>query len=148
MPTAIRQLAERVSVVATSAVYESVPVGTVEQPVFWNVAVLVEWTGTAVALKQILSEIEQQLERVRVADPNAPRTIDIDITLFGQQTFEYEGRQVPDPELLEYAHIAVPSAEIIPNWPHPITHEPIASIAQKLQQQQPNALIHQGTLQW
>lgn len=148
LPEAVRLLAERMTVTETSAVYESVPVGTLHQPVFWNAAVLVEWDNDAVVLKRILGQIEQQLGRVRVADPNAPRTIDLDITLFGEQVFEYAGRHIPDPELLEFAHIAVPSAEIIPNWKHPITGATIASIAQDLLRQQPNALTKWGALKW
>lgn len=148
LPEAVRLLAKHVGILATSSVYESIPVGTLDQPAFWNAAVLIEWTNDVFALKQILSEIEQQLGRVRVADPNAPRTIDLDITVFGEQIFEYEGRQIPDPELLQYAHIAVPSAEIIPTWNHPITNESIATIAQRLQQRQPNALIKKHALQW
>jgi 2-amino-4-hydroxy-6-hydroxymethyldihydropteridine diphosphokinase len=148
MPAAVRLLATVMTVLATSSVYESVPVGTLAQPAFWNAAVLVEWAADAVTLKEQLSGIEQQLGRVRVADPNAPRTIDLDITLFGDQVFEYAGRQIPDPDLVVYAHIAVPSAEIIPTWRHPVTHETIATIAENLQNMQPDALRKQGTLQW
>ena len=148
VPEAVRLLGERVTILAVSSVYESAPVGTLAQPAFWNAAVLIEWSDDALALKEILSEIEQKLKRVRVVDSNAPRTIDLDITLFGEQVFEYAGRQIPDPELLEYAHIAVPSAEIAPTWNHPITGEPLRTIATRIQTQQPNALIKKESLQW
>ena len=147
-PAAMRLLAKRVQILATSAVYESQPVGTLNQPAFWNAATLIEWSDDVVALKLILGEIEQQLGRIRVADPNAPRTIDLDITLFGDDVFEYAGRQIPDPELLEYAHIAVPSAEIIPNWQHPITRETLTTIAATIVKKQPNAITKIGALQW
>ncbi len=148
LPSAVRLLARRVPIIAASSIYESLPVGTLDQPIFWNAAVLIEWAGDAFTLKRVLGEIEQQQGRVRVADPNAPRTIDLDITLFGEQAFEYDGRQIPDPDLLQYVHIALPAAEIVPTWKHPVTGEPITKIAKNLQNRQPNALTKLGALQW
>ena len=138
LPEAVRLLRERVEIVAKSAVYETAPVGTTDQPPFWNAAILIEWSADAVALKQQLGDIEQQLHRVRTDDPNAPRTIDIDITLFGRDVFEYGGRPIPDPELLEFAHIAVPVADVVGEWAHPVTGERIAETAGRLNR--PNAI--------
>ena len=58
------------------------PEGYTEQPDFINCAFLIQTTLTADALKQQLLSIESQLGRVRTANKNGPRTIDLDITVF------------------------------------------------------------------
>ena len=138
MPAAVALLRDRVQVVAVSAVYETVPVGLEEQPNFWNTAVHLQTPLSATQLKtQVLAAIEQRLKRVRLADKNAPRTIDLDIVLFNDEVFDYDGgdgrlRHVPDPDLLKFAHVAVPIAELAPKLLHPETAEPLQSIAQRL----------------
>ena len=138
LPTAVALLRDMAKVVAVSTVYESVPVGLKEQPDFWNMAVHLQTALSASQLKtQVLAAIEQSLKRVRLADKNAPRTIDLDIVLFNDEVFDYDGgdgrlRHVPDPDLLKFAHVAVPIAELAPKMLHPETAEPLQSIAQRL----------------
>ncbi len=65
--------------------------GKTDQPNFLNAAVLIETDLTAAELKeQVLQVIERELGRVRTADKNAPRTIDLDIALFGDQVLMTE----------------------------------------------------------
>lgn len=138
MPLAVRLLRKMCRVVALSSVYETIPVGLRDQPNFFNVAILLETEMEASALKEeVLSEIERRLQRQRGANKNAPRTIDADIVLFNDEVFDYCGaggrqRHVPDPDLLNFAHVAVPVAELAPDLPHPETAEPLASIAARL----------------
>jgi len=133
MPAAVRMLQELCFLVAISTVYETLPMGLPDQPNFFNLAVLVETTLQPGELKsQVLDYIEETLERVRMPDRNAPRTIDVDLTLFNEEVLDYNGHHIPDPDLLRFAHVAVPIADIAPALHHPETGEQMASIAARL----------------
>jgi 2-amino-4-hydroxy-6-hydroxymethyldihydropteridine diphosphokinase len=138
LPLAVRFLSKLCHVAAVSPVYETVPVGPSDQPNFFNAAVLVETEIGPIEFKEVvLSKIERRLQRQRTADKNAPRTIDADIVLFNDEVLDYgrpgsRQRHIPDPDLLEFAHVAVPVAQLAPNMPHPETGEPLATIAGRL----------------
>jgi len=126
---AVRLLAERCKILAISPVYQTRPVGTVDQPDFYNAAALIETNLSAAALKtQVLADIEQTLHRVRTSDKNAPRTIDLDIALFGSEILELGHRHIPDPDLLTYPHVAVPVADLAPQFVHPETGQTLQEI--------------------
>lgn len=140
LPLAVQLLREMCVVTAVSPVYETIPVGLLNQPNFLNTAVLIQTDLTAPQLKQgPIAAIETQLRRMRTDDPNAPRTIDVDIILFNDELFEYDGgdgriRQIPDPDLLKFPHVAVPVADLLPEMPHPQTGKSLSQIAQHLLQ--------------
>ena len=153
LPEAVRLLRELTTVVEVAGVYETAPVGLLEQPVFWNTAVLIHTPLSPAAIKvQILSEIERRLGRVRQADKNAPRTIDLDIVLFNAEVGEYDAgdgrlRPIPDPDLLKFAHVAVLVAELAPDLPHPITGEPLRAIAARLSSTKAIAIFRRADIQ-
>lgn len=133
LPESIRLLAQMCHVVAISPVYETLPVGLPAQPNFFNAAVIVETELQPAALKKrVLAAIEERLKRVRTGDKNAPRTIDLDLALFNDEVCEYEGHQVPDPDVLRFAHVAVPIADMAPGLRHPQTGETMRTIARRL----------------
>lgn len=139
LPRAVELLAATGQLVDVSSVYETVPVGLLEQEHFLNAAVLLHTSQTPEQLKRgILTDIETQLKRVRQADKNAPRTIDLDIAWYDDRSLAYGGpdgrlRHVPDPDLLRFAHVALPVAELLPaDATHPDTNEPIHDIAERL----------------
>ncbi len=133
LPQAVRLLAAQGRLLAVSAVYETAPVGHPDDPAFFNAAVALETALPPAELKQqVLAGIEQQLGRQRSADPNAPRTIDIDISLYDQAILDLGKRHIPDPEILCFAHVAVPLAELAPGYRHPETGETLAQIAQRV----------------
>jgi 2-amino-4-hydroxy-6-hydroxymethyldihydropteridine diphosphokinase len=130
---AIRLLALHTRLVSVSSVYETAPVGKTDQPNFLNAAALVETELTAAELKsRVLQSIERQLGRVRTYDKNAPRTIDLDITLYNDEILELGSRHIPDPDLLRYPHIAVPMADLAPGLKHPETGQTLLEIAAQL----------------
>ena len=141
---AMRRLASRCKLLAHSPVYETAPVGggwrrdadrahAIDQPNFLNAVVLIETDLAAAKLKaQVLQVIEQELGRVRTADKNAPRTIDLDITLFDDQVLDVGQRHIPDPDLLKHPHIAVPLADLAPQYRHPETGQTLQEIAERL----------------
>ncbi len=133
LPEAVRRLAAHCRVLAVSPVYETAPVGKTDQPNFLNAAVLIETDLSAEALKtQVLQAIERELGRIRTVDKNAPRTIDLDIALYGDAVLDLGPRHIPDPDILRYPHIAVPLADLAPDLCHPETGQTLAEIARNL----------------
>lgn len=136
LPKSIWLLAQQCRVVAVSPVYETLPVGLPDQPNFFNAAVIVETEmQPAVLKKSVLAYIEERLKRMRTPDKNAPRTIDLDLALFNDEICEYDGHEVPDPDVLRFAHVAVPIADMAPHMLHPKTGEPMRVIARRLMRQ-------------
>jgi 2-amino-4-hydroxy-6-hydroxymethyldihydropteridine diphosphokinase len=133
LPEAVRLLAAHGRLLAVSAIYETAPVGNPDDPTFFNAAVALETALSPVELKQqVLAGIEQRLGRQRSADPNAPRTIDIDISLYDDAILHLGKRHIPDPEILRFAHVVVPLADLAPAYRHPETGESLAAIADRV----------------
>jgi 2-amino-4-hydroxy-6-hydroxymethyldihydropteridine diphosphokinase len=131
---AIEQMAAQTRLIAVSSVWETKPVGLAEQPNFLNAAVIVETSLTAEQFKQeVIGPIEQRLGRVRQADKNAPRPIDIDIMLFNCQILQLDQRHIPSPEIIERPFVAIPLAEIAPDYQHPEVGQTLAEIARKFE---------------
>jgi len=130
-----------------SGVYETAPVGLADQPNFMNAAVLLATPLSAAELKyRELARIERQLKRERTANKYAPRTIDVDISLFNHDILTLGQRAIPDPAILMMAHIAVPLADLDPDYVHPLTGETLAAIAARLRSQTPLKLRQDVTL--
>jgi 2-amino-4-hydroxy-6-hydroxymethyldihydropteridine diphosphokinase len=99
-------------------------------PNFLNTVVAVRTQLPPDLLKSlILRRIERQLGRVRTANKNAPRTIDLDILV-------YEG-QVLDPKIWSYVFVAVPLAELLPHLRNSQTGETLEQAAKRLSEQTP-----------
>jgi len=105
--------AEGVEVLAVSEFSETDPVGVVDQPRFLNGAVTVETTLSARGLLDALLAIEQSLGRERV-ERWGPRTIDLDLLLYGDEIVDEPGLRVPHPRLHERRFALEPLAELDP----------------------------------
>lgn len=103
-----------------------------QQPAFHNLAVRVRTSMQPDQLRRTLRTIERQLGRIRTADKFAARPIDIDISLFDESILNPEGDAIPDPDIACFPHVAIPLAEIAPDWILPITGERLDSIAGRL----------------
>ena len=123
---------------AVSRVYETVPLaadGTPipDQPPFLNAAAWLRCdahTCPPLVLKfEVLRAVETQLGRVRTADKFAPRPMDLDIALYADRVLKTPRLTLPDPDILRRAHVALPLADLAPDWLHPLTHEPLRAIA-------------------
>lgn len=133
MPAAVTLIGERCRLLAVSPVYETLPMGLRDQGNFFNAAVLVETERSPGELKEeVLDWLETKLGRVRQNDKNAPRTIDADLTLYNDAILDYTGHHVPDPDLLRFAHVAVPVADLLPDARHPETGERLPELAERL----------------
>jgi 2-amino-4-hydroxy-6-hydroxymethyldihydropteridine diphosphokinase len=106
--------ADDVEVVATSQLRETAPVGVVDQPGFLNGAVAVETTRTARELLDLLLEIERSLGRVR-AERWGPRTIDLDLLVYGPDVVDEPGLRVPHARLHERRFALDPLADLDPD---------------------------------
>lgn len=129
---AVEGLARAVEIVRVSQVYESDPVGAPGSPRFLNAAVRARTGVTAAELKhRLLRPLEARLGRRRSADPNAPREIDLDILLFGEEVLHDVAREleIPDPELARAAHVLLPAAEVAPEAVHPELRVTLARLA-------------------
>jgi 2-amino-4-hydroxy-6-hydroxymethyldihydropteridine diphosphokinase len=141
LPMAIERLKALGRLVAISSVYQSPAVGPVRQEDFLNAAALIETELKPLEIRAKLRQIEADLGRVRPeklagypveAAKYAPRTIDLDLCLLGGMILDKPDLTLPDPDLLTRAHLAVPMAELAPDLPHPITGEPLQTIADRL----------------
>lgn len=135
LPLAVERLAERVELVGCSRVYESEAKGAPDTPVFLNAAVSLTTTLSPLRLKmEVLRPLETALGRVRTDDPNEPRTIDLDLSLFGRLVVDDPtgGLVLPDPEILTCAHVALPLTDLAPSFVHPTTGEMLREIAVRL----------------
>lgn len=99
---------------ARSSLYRSAPVGYADQPDFINAVAMIETTLAPHALLDAVLAIERVNGRVREF-PNAPRTLDLDIVLYGDVVLQEPGLTIPHARMLERAFVMVPLAEIAPD---------------------------------
>lgn len=116
---AIARLADLGAVVAVSSFYETEPVELTAQPWFLNCAVTLDTEKMPKQLLTGILDIEQGMGRRRV-QTKGPRTIDIDILLFGSSIVETKGLTIPHPALHERRFVLEPLAEIAPEVRHPV----------------------------
>jgi 2-amino-4-hydroxy-6-hydroxymethyldihydropteridine diphosphokinase len=107
---ALRQM-PRTRLSAASSLYRSAPVGVSPQPDFINAVVRIETQLTARQLLEELITTEARFGRERPF-PGAPRTLDLDLLLYSDQTIEEPGLLVPHPRMHERAFVLLPLAEI------------------------------------
>ena len=103
-----------IRVVAVSSFRETEPVGYVDQPRFLNAATAVETELDARGLLDALLAVEHGLGRTREGPRFGPRTIDLDLLLFGDAEVDEPGLTVPHPRLHERAFVLEPLAELDP----------------------------------
>ena len=97
-----------------SSLYRNPPAGYLDQPEFVNAVAEIETRLAPHDLLEQLLAIERAHGRVRDV-PNGPRTLDLDILLYGEQTVHEPELTIPHPRMLERAFVLVPLAEIAPD---------------------------------
>ena len=105
--------ADDVEVLAVSQLRETEPVGVVDQPPFLNGAVAIETARAPRDLLDMLLEIERSLGRVR-EERWGPRTIDLDLLVYGDEVVDEPGLRVPHPHLHQRRFALVPLVELAP----------------------------------
>jgi 2-amino-4-hydroxy-6-hydroxymethyldihydropteridine diphosphokinase len=115
-----------------SSYRDTTPVGvTAPQPVYLNAAVVGETRLAPRALLDVLLAIERQRGRERPY-PNAPRSLDLDLILFGDYVLEAEGLAIPHPRFRERRFVLEPLAELAPELVDPVTGLTIAQLLGRL----------------
>ena len=117
-----------VTITAISNFYRTSPVGKREQPEFINGVVKIKTNFKPRLLKfDVLRNIEKCLGRVRSIDKYTPRTIDLDLILYGSLVIDEPDFHLPDPIIRLYPFVAVPLLEIAPELMLPDTRTPLST---------------------
>ncbi len=118
---AVQRLRELGEVKAVSSVYDTEPVGYLDQPRFLNAALLLETSLDPTELMRSMLEVEQAMGRERVgAVAKGPRVIDLDLLLYGQVVMNTTELTLPHPEMMGRRFVLEPLAEIAPGMVHPV----------------------------
>jgi 2-amino-4-hydroxy-6-hydroxymethyldihydropteridine diphosphokinase len=102
-----------IDIVAASSIYETEPIGFVDQPSFLNCVVVIDTDLLPRELLVAIGSIESELKRKR-AVYQGPRTIDIDILLYNDKVVDEPGLMIPHPKIIERAFVLVPLIELTP----------------------------------
>jgi 2-amino-4-hydroxy-6-hydroxymethyldihydropteridine diphosphokinase len=124
IPKALNYLKATFTLKSVSSTWKTKSIGTTA-PDFLNTAAEIDTVLDAYSLKeQCLCHIEEIMGRVRVADKNAPRTIDIDIVIFNGEVLELE--------IFTMEHLALPLSDLLPELQDPYTGQTLSGITSKL----------------
>jgi 2-amino-4-hydroxy-6-hydroxymethyldihydropteridine diphosphokinase len=110
-----------------SSVYETEPVGFLNQPCFLNIAVAVETRLPPRELLACCQDIEELHGRVR-SFPGAPRVLDLDILLYNDLIIDGPSLQIPHPRMTQRRFVLEPLAQIAPEAIHPVLKKTILSL--------------------
>ncbi|MDQ0216173.1 2-amino-4-hydroxy-6-hydroxymethyldihydropteridine diphosphokinase [Oikeobacillus pervagus] len=123
---------ENILIKASSSIYETDPVGFVNQGKFLNIVLKIETDLTAGDLLDVCMEIEKELGRIRYFKWG-PRTIDLDILMYNQENIETERLIIPHPRMHERAFVLIPLLEIDPLVKHPTLGIPLIEQLETIQ---------------
>ena len=133
LDAAIQHLAELGQVAARSSYYSTEPVGYADQPTVLNAAVALQTPLDPRTLLDRLLEIERSFGRDRSHGiPNGPRTLDLDLILYGDLVLGTQDLQLPHPRMAQRAFVLVPLAEIAPGQIHPQLQKTVSQLLQDL----------------
>ena len=120
--------ADEIRIARVSPVYQTAPWGYADQPDFLNCVVEAQTSLAPGGLLQRAQAVEKSLGR----EPSVrygPRSIDVDILLYGSRVVDQPGLQIPHPRLHQRAFVLVPLAELCPHLEHPVLKAGIAELA-------------------
>jgi 2-amino-4-hydroxy-6-hydroxymethyldihydropteridine diphosphokinase len=120
---ALKLLSQRMQVGKVSSIYDTEPIGNTNQPRFLN---LVCEVRTRLAPEGLLTMVKGlELKMGRHSRTGEPRTIDVDILLYGDTVLKTKELEIPHPKMAERQFVLVPLAEIAPDAVHPVTKKTI-----------------------
>ena len=122
-------------ILRVSSVYETEPVDLKEQRHFLNLAAEAETDLFPLLLLARTQKVELQLGRKRAGPPKGPRTIDIDILLYGRFTIQSARLEVPHPRMHERRFVLAPMLELAPDLRHPTLGRTVRELLASLEGQ-------------
>jgi 2-amino-4-hydroxy-6-hydroxymethyldihydropteridine diphosphokinase len=128
---AVAALRDVVGQLLVSPWYDTVPVGVGAQANFLNGAIAGETALPARALLDTLLRVERERGRARPF-AGAPRTLDLDLILYGSAIIDEPGMQVPHPRFRDRLFVLDPLADIAPDWIDPVSGRTIADLRARL----------------
>ena len=124
------------TLIRVSSLYDTEPVGVIEQPRFLNAVAMLDTELTARQLLWNLQRIEARLGRTR-SQRWGPRTMDLDLLLYGDLVIEEADLRLPHPELARRAFVLVPLVELDPQLTHPASGLSVVQMLARLEQKSP-----------
>ena len=128
---ALDLLSQRLRVKKVSSVYDTEPVDNPDQPRFLNMVCQVYTNLAPTELLALAKAVESKMGRIP-RGRNAPRPIDIDILLYGDQVIETPELVIPHPRLTERAFVLIPLAEIAPDTLCPTSGKTVNQMFEEL----------------
>ena len=124
VPSALQMLRKRTKVEQVSTFYRTAPLSGRHQAMFVNGVLEIRTQLPPIELKfGVLRRIEENLGRIRTADANACREIDLDLLLYGDLVIDDECLKIPDPDIRDRPFVAIPLCELAPGLVLPDTGE-------------------------
>ena len=132
LENALLELAQTpgIILVSQSRWYQTKPIGPA-QPDYLNGCAILQVELTPQELLNTLLDIENKFGRVRL-EKWGPRTLDLDLLLYGDIILDTPNLQIPHPRMRERAFVLVPLAEIAPDWLDPVSQKAIAFLQQQV----------------
>jgi 2-amino-4-hydroxy-6-hydroxymethyldihydropteridine diphosphokinase len=124
------------TLIRVSSLYDTEPVGVIEQPRFLNAVAMLDTELTARQLLWNLQRIEARLGRTR-SQRWGPRTMDLDLLLYGDLVIEEDDLRLPHPELARRAFVLVPLVELDPQLTHPVSRLSVVQMLARLEHKSP-----------
>jgi 2-amino-4-hydroxy-6-hydroxymethyldihydropteridine diphosphokinase len=131
---ALKLLSERMRMGKVSSIYDTEPLGNVNQPRFLNLAAEVSTRLTPEGLLALTKGIERKMGRY--SRSGEPRIIDIDIVLYGDTVLDTPDLVIPHPKMAERSFVLMPLAEIAPDLVHPVLKKTIKELNQAIKEKQ------------